>query len=208
MLVNPTPSSENSIIFNSPMATTLPYDQKAYSQYMDDLNNSQGFYVTPSEDGSALVGGVRPVKEYSDIHHYRKAELAAKFAVEEQNMKGRKHRWLKFIKIVHLNREPAAGAIYYITMAAADSYGEVNHYEAKVREKLNTGYILQLFRLAPYWVTNSDKLSNDCCCIGIDNLLPNMDESYFYYKCFYRARKEVKYAYPQLLFNLRNSFVE
>ncbi|KAG8371357.1 hypothetical protein BUALT_Bualt13G0079300 [Buddleja alternifolia] len=54
-------------------------------------------------------------------------------------------------------QEPfVGGAIYYITMAAADSFGEVSHYEAQVREKLNT-----------------------------------------------RARKEVKYAYPQLPFNLK-----
>ncbi|KAI3472695.1 hypothetical protein Pfo_031300 [Paulownia fortunei] len=129
------------------------FDQRAYSEYMDDLNNSQGFYVTPGRDGSVILGGIRRVGEYS-VDQYRKPECAAKFAVEEHNKK-EGEGLLKFLKIVNLNVEPAAGAIYYITMAAADASGETSHYQAKVWEKFNTGFQVQIFRLAPYWVKSS-----------------------------------------------------
>ncbi|XP_011089876.1 uncharacterized protein LOC105170697 [Sesamum indicum] len=168
----------------------LIFDQKAYSEYMDDLNYSQGFYVTPGRDGSVLVGRIRRVGEYSgDL--YRKAEQAARFAVEEHNKEEGEKGLLKFLRIVNLNVEPAAAAVYYITMAAADSAGETCHYQAKVWEKINTGYKLQIFRLAPYWLKFSDKLANNFCCIRIDKLMPWMNESYIYYKCFYRAHKEL-----------------
>lgn len=36
----------------------LTFDEAAYSEYMDDLNNSEGFYVTPADDGSTLHGGI------------------------------------------------------------------------------------------------------------------------------------------------------
>ncbi|KAK6138051.1 hypothetical protein DH2020_028215 [Rehmannia glutinosa] len=166
------------------------FDESAQSEYMDDLNNSEGFYVTPSRDGSVFLGGIRHVGEYSG-DHYRTAECAAKFAVEEHNKKEVEKRSLKFLRIVNLNVEPAAGAIYYITMAAADVSGEISHYQAKVWKKINTGYQVQIFRLAPYWLKSSDKLARKFCCIGIDNMMPWMNESYIYYKCFYRIRKEL-----------------
>ncbi|KAL8516083.1 hypothetical protein ACS0TY_014672 [Phlomoides rotata] len=166
----------------------LRFDQTAYSEYMDDYNYSQGFYITPPGDGSVLLGGIRTVGENSD-ERYRRAESAAKFAVEEHNKK--QQRMLKFVRILNLNREPAAGAIYYITLVAADASGETCHYHLKVWEKLNTGYQVLMFRLAPYWVKSSDKLGNNVCCVGIDNLMPWMDESYVYYKCFYRASNEL-----------------
>ncbi|GFP82743.1 cysteine proteinase inhibitor 1 [Phtheirospermum japonicum] len=121
---------------------------------MDDMNNSEGFYVTPTRDGSVLLGGVRPVGEYSG-DHYRKAESAARFAVEEHNKKEGEKGFLKFLKIVNLNVEPTAGAIYYITMAADGGSGEMSHYQVKVWEKINTGFQVQIFRLAPYWVKSS-----------------------------------------------------
>lgn len=68
----------------------------------------------------------------------------------EQHNKKELERTLKFLKIVNLNIGPTAGVIYYITLAAEDSSGEINHYQAKIWEKLNTGYQVQIFRLAPY----------------------------------------------------------
>ncbi|KAL6532672.1 hypothetical protein OROHE_014094 [Orobanche hederae] len=170
----------------------LIFDQSAYSEYMDDLNNSEGFYVTPSRDGSVLLGGIRPVGENSG-DHYRKAELAANFAVEEHNNReGAEKGFLKFLKIVNLNVEPTAGAIYYVTMEAEDcASGEISHYQVKVWKKINTGFQVQIFRRAPYWLKSSDKLASNSWCVGIDNLMPWMNETYLYYKCFYRFQKEL-----------------
>ncbi|KAL6563613.1 hypothetical protein OROGR_002572 [Orobanche gracilis] len=168
----------------------LIFDGSAYSEYMDDYNNSEGFYVTPSRDGSVFLGGIRPVGENSG-DHYRNAEIAAKFAVEEHNNKEGKG-FLKFLKIANLNREPAAGAVYYITMEAKDcDSGEISHYQVKIWKKINTGFKVQIFRRAPYWLKSSDKLASNSCCVGIDNLMPWMNETYLYYKCFYRFRKEL-----------------
>ncbi|CAA0828547.1 Cysteine proteinase inhibitor 3 [Striga hermonthica] len=164
-----------------------------YSEYMDDLNNSEGFYVTPSRDGSVLLGGIRPVGDFSGEDRIRrKAEAAARYAVEEHNNCENGNRRLDFLKILNLNVEPAAGALYYITLAAADeSSGEVSRYEAKVWEKINTGYKVQIFRLAPYSIKSSDKVGNGICCVGVDNLMPWMNETYLYYKCFYRIRRQL-----------------
>ncbi|KAK4441157.1 hypothetical protein Salat_0450600 [Sesamum alatum] len=137
------------------------FDQKAYSEYMDDMNYSQGFYVTPGRDGSVLAGRIWRVGECSG-DHYRKAERAARFAVEEHNKEeGGKEGLLKFLRIVNLNVEPAAAAVYYITMAAADSSGETIHYQAKVWEKINTGYKVQMFRLAPYWLLGVEIINTE-----------------------------------------------
>ncbi|KAL6563620.1 hypothetical protein OROGR_002579 [Orobanche gracilis] len=123
---------------------------------MDDYNNSEGFYVTPSRDGSIFLGGIRPVGENSG-DHYRKAEIAAKFVVEEHNNKeGAEKGFLMFLKISNLNREPAAGAVYYITMEAKDCDSvEISHYQVKVWKKINTGFKVQIFRRAPYWLKSS-----------------------------------------------------
>ncbi|KAK6138062.1 hypothetical protein DH2020_028200 [Rehmannia glutinosa] len=126
-------------------------DTSVYSEYMDDVNNSEGFYVTPSRDGSEFPGGIRHVGDYSG-DDYRKAKCAAVFAVEEHNKKEGEKGSLEFKRIVNLNVEPAAGAIYYITMAAADASGKLFHYQAKVWKKINTGYQVLIFRLAPYWL--------------------------------------------------------
>ncbi|GER33002.1 cysteine proteinase inhibitor [Striga asiatica] len=174
---------ENSLVFN-------------YSEYMDDLNNSEGFYVTPSRDGSTLLGGIRPAGEFSGEDRIRrKAEAAARYAVEEHNNNNKNFEngnRLNFLEIVNLNVEPTAGELYYITLAAADeSSGEVSRYEVKVWEKVNTGYKVQIFRLAPYSIKSSDKVGNGICCVGVDSLLPWMDETYLYYKCFYRIRRQL-----------------
>lgn len=102
-----------------------------------------------------MLGGIKRVEEHSDDRYRKAAECAAKFAVEEHNKKEGEKGLLKFLRIVNLNVEPAAGAIYYITMAAADASGETSHYQVKVWEKINTGYQVQIFRLAPYWVKSS-----------------------------------------------------
>ncbi|KAL3616416.1 hypothetical protein CASFOL_039806 [Castilleja foliolosa] len=171
----------------------LKSDKSAYRQYMTDINNSEGFYITPNKDGSVIFGGVRPVREYSD-DRYLKAEQAARFTVEEHNMKIKEGEkgFLEFLKIVNLNVEPTAGRIYYITMAVFDGgSGEMSHYQAKVWEAINTGFKVQIFRLAPYCVKSSDKLANDFCCVRIDNLMPWMNESYLYYNCFVRIRRHL-----------------
>lgn len=168
----------------------LTFDKTAYSEYMDDLNNSEGFYVTPTDNGSTLLGGITRICAKNHHHIYQRGERAACFAVEQYNRK--KHDTnLKFLRILNLNLEPAAAAVYYITLEAVDPFGEVNHYQAKVWEKMNTGYQLQIFRVAPYAAKSSETIRNRCCCIRVDNLQPGMDENYLYHKCFYRARTEI-----------------
>ncbi|CAA3014801.1 Hypothetical predicted protein [Olea europaea subsp. europaea] len=88
----------------------LIFDHEAYSEYMDDLNNSQGFYVTTSDNGRKLLGGIRRISKNQD-HLYQRAEIAAVYAVEQHNKKELK-RTLKFLKIVNLNIGPTAGVIY------------------------------------------------------------------------------------------------
>ena len=100
-----------------------------------------------------ILGGIRRV-EGGD--RYQKAEIAAKFAVEEYNNKaGGEQGFLKFITIVKLNVEPPAGALYYITAATEDSAGEICLYQMQIWEKLNTGYQVQIFRPAPYCLKSS-----------------------------------------------------
>ncbi|KAH6836531.1 hypothetical protein C2S53_005150 [Perilla frutescens var. hirtella] len=150
----------------------LLFDQTAYSEYMDDLNYSQvlslslslsyyciyedvyGFYVTPPKDGSLIRGGIRRVGEDSG-ERYLKAKCAAEFAVAEHNKKAGKEGFLKFDRIVNLNVEPSAGAVYYITVAVVEADGETY------------------------------KLALNNCCVAIHNLMPWMDENYLYYKCFF-----------------------
>ncbi|KAG6432828.1 hypothetical protein SASPL_104415 [Salvia splendens] len=164
----------------------LTFDPEAYSEYMDDINYSQGFYVTPGKDGSVILGGIRRV-EGGD--RYQKAESAAKFAVEEYNNKAGEQGFLRFITIVNLNVEPTAGALYYITAATEDAAGEICLYQMQIWEKLNTGYLVQIFRPAPYSLKSSEKLAHKNCCLVINNLVPWMDENYLYYKCFKGARQ-------------------
>ncbi|KAL8029833.1 hypothetical protein ABFX02_14G248800 [Erythranthe guttata] len=157
------------------MDSLLPFDHQLYSLYMDDMNNSQGFYITPSEDGSASLAGVRPVAgDHSGDDHRERAERAARFAVDEHNKTaaGRKGL-LKFQRIMNLNWQPTVCAMYYITMEVADSSGEPAYYEAKVWEKLKNAF------------------KENVCCVGINGLLPWMNESYLFYKCFYRVRSEL-----------------
>ncbi|KAL2512654.1 Cysteine proteinase inhibitor [Abeliophyllum distichum] len=168
----------------------LTFNQAAYSEYMDDMNNSEGFYVTPTDDGSSILGGITRICAKNQHHIYRRGELAALFAVEQHNKK-KKDTDLQLLRILNLNMEPSAAAIYYITLAAVDPFGEVNHYQAKVWEKMRTGYQLQIFRVAPYAAKSSESIKNRCCCIRVDNLQPGMDENYLYHKCFYRVRQEI-----------------
>lgn len=100
-----------------------------------------------------LLGGIRRVEKNSE--HYERAERAAMFAVEEHNKNARQTESVGFNKIVNLNAQPTAGVIYYITMEATDASGEICHYEAKVWEKLNSGYQVQIFRVASYWLASS-----------------------------------------------------
>ncbi|XP_022849871.1 uncharacterized protein LOC111371958 [Olea europaea var. sylvestris] len=170
----------------------LIFDHETYSEYMDDQNNSQGFYVTTSDNGHKLLGGIRRISKNQD-HLYLRAEIAAVYAVEQHNKK-ELERTLKFLKFVNLNIGPTAGVIYYITLAAEDSSGEINHYQAKIWEKLNTGYQVQIFRLAPYDAaakSSEESVEDGCCRIRVDNLQPGMDENYLFHKCFYRAREEI-----------------
>ncbi|KAL1558121.1 hypothetical protein AAHA92_08622 [Salvia divinorum] len=161
----------------------LTSDPEAYSEYMDDYNYSQGFYVTPAKDGSVMLGGIRRVTGLGEVH--RTAESAAVFAVEEHSKeKAGGKGFLKFMTIVNLNVEPAAGALYYITALVADAAGDICRYQMKIWEKLNTGYQVQIFRQAPYSLKLSEKLARKYCCVEIKNLLGWMDENYLYYKCF------------------------
>ncbi|XP_057781754.1 uncharacterized protein LOC131000036 [Salvia miltiorrhiza] len=162
----------------------LTFDPQFYSEYMDDVNYSQGFYVTPAEDDLVLRGGIRRV---GGVDRLRKAERAAVFAVEEHNKEAGEKGFLKFVAIVNLNVEPSAGAIYYITAAVADAAGEICRFQMQIWEKLNTGYKVQMFRPAPYWLKLSEKLARKNCCVAINNLEHWMDENYLYYKCFKAA---------------------
>ncbi|KAL9143603.1 hypothetical protein ABFS82_14G245600 [Erythranthe guttata] len=175
------------------MDSLLPFDHQLYSLYMDDMNNSQGFYITPSEDGSALVAGVRPVAgDHSGDDHRERAERAARFAVDEHNKTAAGEKdLLEFHGIMNLNWQPTVCAMYYITMQATDSDGEPAYYEAKVWEKLSSGYKVELFRPAPYCLKRIDAVIENVCCVGINGLLPWMNESYLFYKCFYRIRSEL-----------------
>ncbi|XP_051142780.1 uncharacterized protein LOC127259465 [Andrographis paniculata] len=172
----------------------LCFDAPSYSEYMDDLNYSQGFYVTPSKDGSSMVGAIRRAGECSAAsEHYVRAERAARFAVEEHNnaAEGETGLPLKFVSIVNLNLQPSAKVIYYITMEVVDTAGEKSHYQAKVRENLCSSYRVYIFRSAPYNLKSADKTEKNLCCTVVDNLLPWMDESYLYYKAFYKIKHEI-----------------
>ncbi|CAA0816851.1 Cysteine proteinase inhibitor 6 [Striga hermonthica] len=130
----------------------------AYHEYMDDVNNSEGFYVTPTRDGSVIFGCIRPMLgEFSGEEIHRKAEVAARHAVEEHNRKSLGST-LEFLKIVNLNVEPTAGAMYYMTVAAGEDSGDSRLYEVKVWEKINSGFRVEIFRPAPYSMKSSGNL--------------------------------------------------
>ncbi|GER55170.1 cysteine proteinase inhibitor [Striga asiatica] len=163
----------------------------AYHEYMDDVNNSEGFYVTPTRDGSVIFGSIRPMLgKFSGDEVHRKAEAAARHAVEEHNRKSLGS--LEFLKIVNFNVEPTAGAMYYMTVAAGEDSGEARLYEVKVWEKINSGFRVEIFRPAPYSMKSSDKLGSNVCCVEVNNLtMPWMGEAYLYYKCFYRYKSKI-----------------
>ena len=110
----------------------------------------QGFYVM-SDYGRILINGIVKVENRNALE---KAEDAARFAVKQYNEKENAN-W-EFLKILNLNMEPAAGSMYYITLEAKNtSNNEVNHYQAKVWARINTGFRVEVFRLAPYAAKSS-----------------------------------------------------
>lgn len=91
------------------------------------------------------------VKIGENCEGFEKAKKAAIFAVDKHNEKLENSSKLGLLKIININFEPTAGAIYYITLAVMEfCSGKILHYQAKVWEKINTGYKLDIFQLAPY----------------------------------------------------------
>ncbi|GAA0171100.1 hypothetical protein Leryth_022543 [Lithospermum erythrorhizon] len=122
-------------------------DDKAYRIYMDETIKTQGFYVSSNYGATIPCGIVRIMKE--DEIKYKNAECAAKFAVEKYNHEENKK--LVFLEIINLNMQATAGALYYITFKAKDSSSvEVQIYQTKVWEKINTGYDIKVFRMVMY----------------------------------------------------------
>ncbi|XP_027169700.1 multicystatin-like [Coffea eugenioides] len=166
------------------MAAEYVFHEEGYREYQDEINNSEGFYVM-SDYGRILINGIVKVENRNALE---KAEDAARFAVKQYNEKENAN-W-EFLKILNLNMEPAAGSMYYITLEAKNtSNNEVNHYQAKVWARINTGFRVEVFRLAPYAAKSSESSRDDRCYIRIENLQSWMDENYLYYKCFYTARE-------------------
>lgn len=90
------------------------------------------------------------VKIGQDSEAFEKAKKATTFAVDKYNEKSENSK-LELLRIMNVNFEPTAGAIYYITLEVVDlSSRKILHYQAKVWEKINTGYKVEIFRLAPY----------------------------------------------------------
>ncbi|XP_060174073.1 uncharacterized protein LOC132604541 [Lycium barbarum] len=165
---------------------TYPFERR---EYLEDVIESQGFYVM-NDYGREIPCGIRKIRENSEA--FEKAKKTAIFAVDKHNEKLENSSKLKLLKIVNINFEPTAGAIYYITLVAMDtSTRKILHYQAKVLEKINTGFKVEMFRLAPYVpkVLEYDEEKN--CCIRINNLQDWMDENYLYYKCCYTFKKLV-----------------
>ncbi|KAJ8560434.1 hypothetical protein K7X08_022294 [Anisodus acutangulus] len=158
-------------------------------EYLEDVIESQGFFVT-NDYGRKIPCGIVKIGENSEA--FEKAKKTAIFAVDKQNEKLKNSSKLELLKIININFEPTAGAIYYITLAAMDfSCGKILHYQAKVLEKINTGYKVETFQLAPYVPKFSEYEEEKNCCIRINNLQDWMDENYLYYKCCYIFKKLV-----------------
>ncbi|GAA0172508.1 hypothetical protein Leryth_001241 [Lithospermum erythrorhizon] len=95
--------------------------------------------------GATIPCGIVRIKKEDEIK-YKKAECAAKLAVEKYNNKENKK--LLFLEITNLNMQATAGALYYITFKAKDSSSDqVQIYQTKVWEKINTGYDIKVFRM-------------------------------------------------------------
>ncbi|KAM3337400.1 hypothetical protein P3S68_031725 [Capsicum galapagoense] len=160
------------------------------AEYLEDVIESQGFYVM-NNCGREIPCGIMKIDENSEV--FGQAKKAAIFAVDKHNIeKLENSSILKFMKIININFEPTAGAIYYITFAAMDySSGNIFHYQAKVWEKINTGYKVEMFQLAPYVPKFSESEEENNFCIKVNNLQEWMDENYLYYKCCYKFKKFV-----------------
>ncbi|KAK4354993.1 hypothetical protein RND71_027187 [Anisodus tanguticus] len=158
-------------------------------EYLEDVIESQGFYVT-NDYGRKIPCGIVKIGENSEA--FEKAKKAAIFPVDKHNEKLENSSKLELLKIININFEPTAGAIYYITLAVMDfSCGKILHYQAKVLEKINTSYKVEMFRLAPYVSKFSGNNVRKNCCIRINNLQDWMDENYLYYECCYIFKKLV-----------------
>ncbi|KAL3529903.1 hypothetical protein ACH5RR_009225 [Cinchona calisaya] len=169
------------------MASDYVFHEQVYWEYIDEVDNSKGFYVV-SDYGCNLPGGIVRISQ-DDVDLFQKAQDAARFAIEQYNEKENAN--MELVKILNLNIEPAAGLMYYITLEAKNmSNNEVNHYQAKVWATINTGFRVEGFGLAPYVAKSSESVRDDSSsCIRIENLHSWMDENYLFYKCFYRARE-------------------
>ncbi|PIN19053.1 hypothetical protein CDL12_08274 [Handroanthus impetiginosus] len=155
---------------------------------MDDLNNSEGFYLMPS-NGSVRVGRLIRIK--NPMAHSFKGKRAAEYAVAKYNEEKGQMGMLKYERIIYINVELGAGETYYITMEVKEDSGRISQYQAKIWEKLDDGgYEVLIFRRAPYCMAFSDRRTPKSLCM-LSDLKPWMDESYLYYKCFYRYREEL-----------------
>ncbi|XP_009587512.1 uncharacterized protein LOC107811502 [Nicotiana tabacum] len=158
------------------------------SEYLEDVIESQGFYVM-NDFGWKTSCGI--VKIGQDSEAFEKAKKATTFAVDKYNEKSENSK-LELLRIMNVNFEPTAGAIYYITLEVVDlSSRKILHYQAKVWEKINTGYKVEIFRLAPYAPKLSECEEEKHCCVKVNNLQDWMDENYLYYKCCYTFKKLV-----------------
>nr|GMD21481.1 polyadenylate-binding protein rbp45 [Ipomoea batatas] len=133
------------------------FEDFEYTTYQNDIIDSQGFYVS-NDVGLKIPCGIRRVSR-CDGAAYKKAEAAARYAIEKHNNEREKNAGLVFREILNLNEQPTAGKIYYITMAAAeDSPGAgegFSCYQAKVWEKISGRYRVDEFRLAPFHAASS-----------------------------------------------------
>ncbi|CAN4094921.1 unnamed protein product [Withania somnifera] len=168
------------------MATYNTFEQ---GEYLEDVIESQGFYVV-NNCGWEITCGIVKIDENSES--FGKAKKAAIFAVDKYNEKLENSSKLELLRIININFEATAGAIYYITLAAKNnSCGKILHYQVKVWEKINTGYNVDIFRLAPYVPNFSGCEEENNFCIKVNDLQDWMDENYLYYKCCYKFKKLV-----------------
>ncbi|XP_025884440.2 uncharacterized protein [Solanum lycopersicum] len=157
-----------------------------HREYLEDVIESQGFYVT-NNYGREIPCGIVKIDEKSAI--FEKAKKAAVFAVNKYNEKMEDSSKLRILKIINLNFEPTAGAIYYMTLSLLEiSCGNIFHYQAKIWEKINSSYKVDIFQLAPYVPRISEYQDFS---MKVNNLQDWMDENYLYYKCCYRYKRLV-----------------
>lgn len=124
-----------------------------------------------------------------NLQFLKRQKKAAVFAVNKYNEKMEDSSKLRILKIINLNFEPTAGAIYYMTLSLLEiSCGIIFHYQAKIWEKINSSYKVDIFQLAPYVPRISEYQDFS---MKVNNLQDWMDENYLYYKCCYRYKRLV-----------------